>query len=251
MKHNMIVEICCGSLDDVIEAKKAGAVRVEYNSAMALGGFTPSIGQMKLARELDLSLMVMVRPREGGFCYTDAEYRTMLSDAAALIEAGADGIVFGFLQQDGTLDVNRCRQMMQIIGDKQSVFHRAIDVVPDWKTTLAQLIDLGVTRVLTSGQQSTALDGADTIRQMIHDAAGRIEILPGGGIRPHNVATLIAQTGCTQLHASSTKICTDCSTQHNPAIRFGASTVLPETQYKMTDVAAVTELFKNSQQKSN
>ena len=126
----------------------------------------------------------MVRPREGGFCYTQAEFDTALEDAKLLLSHGADGLVFGFLHQDGTLDVERTRIMAELARDagRESVFHRAIDVTPDWRAALDVLMELGVARVLTSGQQASVPLGADTIRQMGEYAAGRIEILPGGGV---------------------------------------------------------------------
>jgi copper homeostasis protein len=127
------VEICCGSADDVFEAAGAGADRVELNSCLFLGGLTPSIGELLTAKGAGIKIMAMVRPREGGFCYTEREFETMLADAAELLKAGADGIVFGFLHLDGTVDKERCKAMMDVIGDKESVFHRAIDVVPDWR----------------------------------------------------------------------------------------------------------------------
>ena len=158
------IEICCGSAGDVLAAAGAGADRVELNSALFLGGLTPSLGALELARTAQVELMAMVRPREGGFCYTQEEFCTMLLDARRLLDAGADGIVFGFLHEDGTVDVRRCQAMLEVIGTRQSVFSRAIDVVPDWRAGLEALCALGVTRVLTSGQAPTAPEGADTIR---------------------------------------------------------------------------------------
>lgn len=154
------LEICCGSVDDVIEAKLGGADRIELNSNMFHGGLTPSIGSLITAKKMTgMEMMCMVRPREGGFDYTEAEFLTMLEDARRLIEAGADGIVFGFLKEDGTLNLERCKAMMEVIGDKQSVFHRAIDVVPNWRSAIDQLCDLGVTRILTSGQNPSVYYG--------------------------------------------------------------------------------------------
>lgn len=118
----LIVEACCGSADDVIEAQKAGAHRVELNSNLSLGGLTPSLGTLKAAKaETGLPIMAMVRPRESGFLYTAAEFRTALLDAEALLENGADGIVFGFLNSDGTVDAGRCREMLRLAGKRQTV----------------------------------------------------------------------------------------------------------------------------------
>ncbi len=240
------LEVCCGSVDDVVEAKLGGADRIELNSNMFHGGLTPSIGSLITAKKLTgMEMMCMVRPREGGFDYTEAEFLTMLEDARRLLEAGADGIVFGFLKEDGTLNIERCKAMMEIIGDKQSVFHRAIDVVPNWRSAIDQLCDLGVTRILTSGQNPSVYYGRSTVRDMISYAHGRIEILPGAGINEVNAQQVIDETGCDQIHIAIHKQCTDSSTRCNPSIYYGGMLFPPEDKYAMIDregVAAIAKL---------
>lgn len=238
----ILVEICCGSADDVFEAKRAGANRVELNSAMFLGGLTPSLGEFKVARRSGMEIMAMVRPREGGFCYTEREFETALADADALLDAGAGGIVFGFLHDDGTVDAGRCRAMLARAGDRESVFHRAIDVVPDWRAALDILCELGVTRVLTSGQEPSVHYGADTVRAMTEYAAGRIEILPGAGILLSNAEEIIERTGCTQIHLAMEKKCRDGSTGANPRIYFGGALYPPEDCYSMADGERIRRL---------
>lgn len=241
----ILVEICCGSAEDVIESQKAQADRVELNSSLFEGGLTPSVGELLVAKETTkLPIMSMVRPRAGGFCYTPTEFRTALKDAELLLENGSDGIVFGFLNPDGTVDAGRCRQMMDRIGSKESVFHRAIDVVPDWKSAIDTLIGLGVTRILTSGQRPSALDGASTIAEMIRYANGRIQVLPGGGVRQYNVKELLEKTGCRQVHISPHKNCFDTSVSGNPAIHFGGALYPPEDRFSVVDAEAVHG-FKN------
>ena len=174
----MLLEICCGSIDDAIAAERGGADRVELCSALFLGGLTPSIGTLDEARaRLRIPIIAMVRPRSGGFCYTAAEFATMERDAAAALAHGADGVVFGILHPDGTIDLDRTRGIRQIIGARQAVFHRAFDVTPDPFRALDQLVDLGITRVLTSGQQPDVIQGAALIRKLVEHARGRIEIL--------------------------------------------------------------------------
>lgn len=231
-----IIEVCCASAGDVIEAHKAGADRVELNSNLFLGGITPSLGELIVAKQcMGMKIMTMVRPREGGFCYTDAEFKTALADAEMLLKYGADGIVFGFLHPDGTVDVGRCKEMMRIIGNRESVFHRAIDVVPDWRSALDTLCELGVTRVLTSGQSPSALDGMQTISEMIQYAHGRIQILPGAGINIRNARQFVAATGCGQIHVALNKPCYDTSASGNPSIFFGGALYPPEDRYRMID----------------
>ena len=140
------IEVCCGSADDVIEAFHAGADRVELNSDLFHGGLTPTVGSLRVAkRETGMPIMTMVRPREGGFCYTPAEFAVCREDARVLLENGADGLVFGFLHEDGTIDRERTRILAEtaLEAGKEAVFHRAIDVVPDWKRALDSLIRLG------------------------------------------------------------------------------------------------------------
>jgi copper homeostasis protein len=122
-----------------------------------------------------------------------------------LVEAGAEGIVFGILNADGTVDEKRCRKMMDALQAAEAVFHKAMDEVPDWRRALDTLCALGIRRVLTSGQKPTAEEGSGIIRAMLDYAAGRVEILSGGGVRRHNVRAIIEKTGCTQVHFSLRK----------------------------------------------
>ena len=239
---NMILEVCCGSAGDVFTAARAGADRVELNSALFLGGLTPSLGAMETARRAGVPSMAMVRPREGGFCYSQAEFETMLLDARRLLAAGADGIVLAFLRPDGTVDTARCRAMLEVIGPHQSVFSRAMDVTPDWRAALDALIELGVTRVLTSGQATTAPAGTAVLRAMVERAAGRIEILPGCGVRAGNALALLEDTGCTQVHSSMRTWALDRSATHNPAVCFSGGVCPPEEQIPVTDGDAVRTL---------
>ena len=246
----MILEICCGSADDVIRAAQGGADRVELNSDLFHGGLTPTIGALRVAKaETNIPIMCMVRPREGGFCYTEAEFRTAVEDAKLLLEHGADGLVFGFLRKDGTVDRERTAILAKLAQDagRETVFHRAIDVVPDWREAFDILMELGITRVLTSGQESDVPWGAPTIREMREYAKGRMEILPGGGIRLRNVARVIEETGCDQVHMSAGMTQTDSSAMNNRSIHFGSCLYPPEDVYRTTNpdtVAGVAAVLK-------
>ena len=248
MDH-ILFEVCCGSAEDALAAYHGGADRVELNSDLFHGGLTPTLGALRTIKKHapNFPVMCMVRPREGGFCYTDTEFEVMLEDARLFVENGADGIVFGFLHEDGTLDMERCRAMMAVIGEKESVFHRAIDVMPDWRAALDGLMELGVTRVLTSGQRPTVPEGVLTIREMVEYAAGRIEILPGGGITPESAAWVKEMTGVTMMHAAMHRTHYDRSTAYNPAIYFGGAVYPPEDRFSVThreDIAAFVEKIK-------
>lgn len=249
--HKITLEICCGSAEDVIKASKYGADRVELNSCLFLGGLTPSLGELTIARKADIEIIAMVRPREGGFCYSETEFETILADARHLLDHGADGIAFGFLKKDGSIDEDRCNRMLEVIKGRHSVFHRAFDVVPDWKASMNTLCKLGVTRILTSGQHTTALDGSETIKQMIQFASGRIQILPGSGINADNADKLIQITGCTQIHAGLRKISHDYSSSGNRSIHFIGREIPSEDQFSMTDGQKVARLKRVTNQRSN
>ncbi len=236
--NKILLEVCCGSADDVIQAHKAGAHRVELNSNLFHGGLTPTVGELLVAkRETGMRIMTMVRPREGGFCYTPAEFATAIEDAKLLLENGADGLVFGFLHQDGTLDKERTRVLAELAqaAGKETVFHRAIDVVPDWRETLDALIELGITRVLTSGQEPDVSLGTQTVREMIEYAAGRIQILPGAGITARNMDRIIAETGCSQIHLAAHKPQYDTSVNNNRSIYYGGCLYPPEDRFNVID----------------
>ncbi len=233
---DILVEICCGSLLDVIEAEKGGADRVELNSSLSLGGFTPSAGTIaEVKKRTSIPVMVMIRPRGGGFCYTEEEIYTMERDIDIAIELGADGIVFGILTEDGTVDTNQCRRLMKRCEGKEIVFHRAFDVTPCPMEALDQIIDLGFDRILTSGQGRTAYDGIPTLKRLIKHSENRIEILVGGGVRDHNVSEICRETGCTQIHMGPLKDVPDYSTRHNASVNFATSRLPKEGVYQIVD----------------
>ena len=230
------LEVCCGSVDDVLEAQRGGADRVELNSCLMLGGLTPSIGALATAKRLSsLPVMTMVRPRQAGFCYTEAEYATALADAEALLAHGSDGLVFGFLDADGNLDVKRTRALARIAGNKTKVFHRAIDVCADWKKLLGQLIDIGIDRVLTSGLAPDVFYGIDAICEMMEFAQGAIQIMPGAGVNLKNVDRIVEATGCDQIHVARFRDVMDTSTAGNRDIFFGGALYPPEDRYSVID----------------
>ena len=240
MSRRVLLEVCIASVDDALAAEAGGADRLELNSALAVGGLTPSAGLFaEVRRATRLPVIAMVRPRPGGFCYSATDFDVMFHDADAFLEAGADGLAFGILTESGEIDVDRCGRLRERCGDRVAVFHRAFDVTPDPLTALETLVNLGFQRVMTSGQEETAFNGADLIAELIRRAAGRIEILPAGGINRFNVADEIARTGCDQVHASLRMGYRDASVSARPAIAFGSALRLPEDRVDRTDVQAV------------
>ena len=170
---------------------------------MELGGLTPSIGLLEeVKRTVSVPVVAMVRARPGGFRYSPSELRLMMRDAEMLLAAGADGVVSGAIQDDGTLDDDFWLSLRRLSENRQLVFHRAMDVVTDQLPLLQQLIDLGTTRVLTSGGCETAWEGREQIARLRHVSGNRIEILAGSGVSPDNAVSLVRSTGCDQLHGS-------------------------------------------------
>lgn len=241
----VLIEVCCGSFDDAIEAKNAGADRIELNSSLFFGGLTPSIGSIiESKRNLDIPVIVMVRPRGGGFCYTDSEFKVMEQDVKTALEYGADGIAFGILNEDGTVDVDRCKRLVDLIGDKEAVFHRAFDVVPDPFVALDQLVEMGVKRILTKGQENTIEEGEALLKNLISYSNGRIQILPGG-CRPYNIERIVNEIGCDQVHLASFVAKRDNSTAARGHVYFGAALRAPEDSYDVANYSYLKGMRDN------
>jgi copper homeostasis protein len=242
-RQPVLLEVCVASVEDAQSAQAGGAQRIELNAALALGGLTPSLGTLaEVKRTVSLPVMVMIRPRSGGFAYSPADFLVMQRDVDSALEQRADGIVFGILSDQGDIDMPRCRQIIHLAGQRQIVFHRAFDVTPDPHRALEQLVDLGVTRVMTSGQEESAPKGAALIAELIARAAGRIEILPAGGINRFTVRDVVARTRCKQVHASLRMKKRDTSVLARPGISFGSTGQAAEDCYDATDPAAVAEM---------
>jgi copper homeostasis protein len=247
--RRIILEICTASPEDCAAAERGGADRIELNSALMLGGLTPSLGSLREARAaVQIPIIAMIRPRAGGFCYSDIEFKVMLRDGEAALAEGAAGIAFGILTAAGAIDVERSRRMQKLAAGRQVVFHRAFDVVPDPITALDQLIDIGVTRVMTSGQEATAYNGAANIGSYIRHAGTRIEILPAGGINRFTVADVVSRSGCNQVHASLTTVSKDLSVNARPQVSFGGNLKPPEHEFPVTDSGAVANLRRSLDQ---
>lgn len=214
MKRDLF-EVCAGSVQDCINAQLGGADRVELNSALHLGGLTPSLAMLKLVKEkTSLKVICMDRPRAAGFCYDDVEIETMFEDAKILLENGADGISFGFLNSDATINVTETKKMVELIHQyqKEAVFHRAFDCVDDPMHAIKQLIDCGVDRILTSGLQPTAMQGTSVLEKLQSEFGNQIELLAGSGINANNIRALKEQTGLHQFHGSCKEWCKDPTT---------------------------------------
>lgn len=208
MTQNVRLEVAANSVASAIAAQDGGAGRVELCTALELGGLTPSHGLIALARDhLRIPLYVLIRPRAGDFLYSDEECATMLHDIESCVALGCDGVVIGVLDADGNVDRRRCAQLVSAAKGLGVTFHRAIDVSRDPLQSLEDAIALGCERVLSSGAQPSAPQGADLLREMVLRADGRISVMPGAGIDAMNVAALRAQTGAMEFHASAKHAC--------------------------------------------
>jgi copper homeostasis protein len=203
MKKPVALEICLESVDSVIASDRGGAQRVELCANLLEGGTTPSAGTIRAAREnAKIAINVMIRPRGGDFLYTDAEFASMQHDIRIAKELGADGIVLGLLRADGTVDVERTRQLVELAKPLPVTFHRAIDVSRDLLEALEDVISTGAACVLTSGGQPSVVDGAPMVARMIEAAENRIVVMPGCGIRPDNVLSVLETTGAHEVHVA-------------------------------------------------
>ena len=210
MIKDVAIEICIGNIDDAIRASKYPIDRIELNSALELGGLTPSIETLKyLKSKIDTKICCMVRPRGGDFHYSETEFEIMLKDAQNLLEAGADGIVFGFLNEDKTINKTRTTKMSELIASyqKEAVFHKAFDETPDKDEACKTLIDCHIARVLTSGGAvyPYILDGCRVIARLHQRFGNRLQFLPGGGVRIENIREVITVSGSGQIHMTAKK----------------------------------------------
>jgi copper homeostasis protein len=200
----MMLEIAANSVASALAAQDGGAGRIELCSALELGGLTPSHAQIAQVRErLRIPLYVLIRPRAGDFLYSDLECETMQRDIETCVALGCDGVVLGMLDADGQVDMLRCRTLIAAAGTLGTTFHRAFDLSRDPLRALEDIVTLGCERVLTSGAQPSAIEGATLIRTLVAQANGRLAVMPGAGITAQNIAALAAATGAREFHASA------------------------------------------------
>ncbi len=202
---DILLEAAVDSAGDAERAVREGADRLEVCANLDVGGLTPSIALLRHCLALAVPCVPMARPRAGDFVYDAAERATLEADAAALRDAGAHGVVFGVLTPDRVIDADAVRHVVKIGAGIETVFHRAFDQTPNALESLQTLIACGMTRILTSGLAATAAAGTASLAALIAHAGERIQILPGSGVRAHNVIDIVRRTGATQVHARATE----------------------------------------------
>jgi copper homeostasis protein len=233
-------EVCVDSIAGIRAAREADAERVELCANLLEGGTTPSLGTILVARKVaDIKLHVMIRPRGGDFLYDEDEIATMEADIASAKSAGVDGVVFGVLTRDGRVDRETTERLIARARPVSVTFHRAFDMTPEPLIALETLIELGVDRILTSGQEPTAYEGAERIAELIKAAVDRVIILPGGGINARNVARIAAVTGASEIHFAARVSTTSAMRFRRGDVYMGGELRPPEYDRLDTSTAAV------------
>ncbi|MEC9093703.1 MAG: copper homeostasis protein CutC [Planctomycetota bacterium] len=250
-RHSEIkVEVCVESLKSAILSEKAGADRIELNSAIGLGGLTPSLSSLKqIKSRISLPVVCMVRPRSGNFCYSAEEFEVLLSEATSLLDRGADGLAVGMLDATGAVDEERLSIVKEICGEKELVFHRAFDCTVDLNRAMHAIIQAGANRVLTSGGQLTAVQGTGTLSRLNAEFGDQIEIIAAAGISSGNAADLVLKTNCRQIHGTFSDIIeTDCC--FDPKLNFNEPLGLQPNQLRESSFEEIFQTIKNLRQLS-
>lgn len=220
------LEVIGFDLASCVTAQKCGADRIELCANPHEGGTTPSHGVIAVAREhTSVQLFPIIRPRGGDFLYTELEFRAMIDDIDRCKDLGCDGVVIGMLRADGSVDVDRCGELIRHAGSMQVTFHRAFDRVKDPLAALEDIIELGCARILTSGLRPDVESGKAMLKTLVEATAGRISIMPGSGVRSTNVVELAKHTGARAFHSSARTVLPSAMDFTNPAMAEDLSSI--------------------------
>lgn len=238
------MEICVDSVVSALNAEAGGASRIELCANLVEGGTTPTSGLLTVVkRRVKIPVFVMIRPRGGDFVYTEDEFGVMEEDVRTLKSCGADGFVFGILTPSGTVDVERCSQLVQLCKPLPVTFHRAFDMVKDPFESFEDILRVKFDRILTSGRCDTAFNGMQLISQLVERAGTKIGILPGGGINEENLADLLTGTGAKEFHCSA-RVTSDSKMEYrHVGVTMGSSYQPDEFLLKVTDVKRASTLL--------
>lgn len=241
----MIIEIAVFSLESAIAAYNAGANRIELCSAPAEGGLTPSAATMRLARKyVKIPIHVMIRAREGDFCYSEKEFEAMLLDIAAAKMVGMEGIVVGVLNPDGTIDEKRTAILVDAASPMNVTFHRAFDMTKDQDEALEAIIYAGCARILTSGGYQTAPQGIDKLAHLVKIAGDRISIMPGSGVNISNIKHITEITGAREIHLSVRSYVPGKMKFKQPLVTMGGTVTIPDYELQLPDKKTVKEILE-------
>jgi copper homeostasis protein len=243
----MIIEIAVFSLESAIAAYHAGAHRIELCSAPAEGGLTPSAATMRLARKyVKIPIHVMIRPREGDFCYSEKEFEAMLLDIAAAKMVGMEGIVIGILSPDGTVDEKRTAILVDAAAPMNVTFHRAFDMTKDQDEALEAIIYAGCARILTSGGKQTAQQGIEKLTELVKKSADRITIMPGSGVNLSNITHIKEATGAKEMHLSARSSVPGKMNFKQSQVTLGGTVTIPDYDLLIPDEKMIREILSLS-----
>lgn len=240
----MIIEVAVDSVESAIAAEEEGAQRIELCDNLNEGGTTPSFGMIRTAvTNTDIDVAVMIRPRGGDFLYSDAEFEVMKLDVIVAKEAGAHCVVFGLLDAQGNIDIMRTKALVDLARPMEVCFHRAFDMAAEPFKSLEILIELGIDRVLTSGQKKKALFGTKLIAEMVEHANGRIQIMPGSGVNAENVNKIVRETKVNDIHFTCHKMVDSEMEYINEKVSMGTDS--QENQKRAFDRDKIREISAN------
>lgn len=226
----VLLEICLDSVESATASERGGADRVELCAGLPEGGTTPSAGMIAAVRKkIAIGLQVMIRPRGGDFCYSADEFSIMQRDILIAKQLGASGVVFGILNPDGTVDIARMQQLLDMSRPLKVTCHRAYDMTNDFAQALEDLMEIGVDRVLTSGGKKSAVDAMPTLKQMTQQAQARISVMACGELSIANVKAVIAYTNVREVHAGLGTPVTSAMKFRNQKISMGT---MAESEYQ-------------------
>jgi len=250
----MTIEIVVYNIESALKAQEGGADRIELCDNPGEGGTTPSFGTIESVRQnVNLDLFVMTRPRGGDFHYSNYEFHCMKRDIDQCQKLSADGVVFGILNADGTLDKKRCKELIDRARPMKVTCHRAFDMTRDPFQTLEDCIEVGFDRILTSGHQLTALLGTPLIAELVKRANDRIAIMPGSGVNEEAVEKIVSETHVNEIHFSAVAFRDSAMQYRNPAISAMGSEEGSEFKYRTVDperVRIIRKLAEDGRKKS-
>uniref|UniRef100_A0A4W4FTC9 Copper homeostasis protein cutC homolog n=1 Tax=Electrophorus electricus TaxID=8005 RepID=A0A4W4FTC9_ELEEL len=244
MLEGFLMEVCVDSVESAINAERGGAGRIELCSSLLEGGITPSIGLLQVVKEnVQIPVYVMIRPRGGDFLYTDREVEVMRKDIELMKSHKADGLVLGALTEDGRVDVALCMELLAACRPLPVTFHRAFDMVHDPSVALETLASLGFERILTSGCDSSALEGLLLIKRLVEQVNSiYIFMSQRGGITERNLQRILEGSGAQEFHCSARSSRESAMKFRNANVSMGASLSAPEYSFKVADVTKVRTL---------
>ena len=237
MTASILLEIAVFNIESALQAMDAGSNRIEFCENPLEGGTTPSYGSLQvLAKLATTPVFPIIRPRGGDFLYSKYEYDSIKEDLIMIKELDYPGAVIGFLNNDGSIDIDRTRELVELAGEMEITFHRAFDRCNNAVKGLEAIIQTGCKRILTSGQVPNANDALPILKQLVDQAGDRIIIMPGSGVRANNIEHIIQSTGAKEIHSSARKM-------YPSKMNFNQSTMQEQMQFTGVDENEILEML--------